>query len=208
MIRGLFITFEGTDGSGKTTQIELLTEYLKEKGHQVLNTIEPGGTSLGNNIRHLLLNRKNAGMSPRAETLLFQASRAELTSKIIAPALDSGKIVICDRFYDSTIVYQGMARGLGTEKIINMSLWATRGIEPDITFLLLFDRGNGLKRLSGGNMDRIEMEEDSFQNNICQGYRELAGMFGHRIVKVDAELPIEEVFETVKHKVDLVLKES
>jgi dTMP kinase len=208
MAKGLFITFEGTDGSGKTTQIELLTEYLKDKDYQVVNTIEPGGTGLGDKIRNILLDRKNAGMSPRAETLLFQASRAELVSKVISPALDSGKIVICDRFYDSTIVYQGMARGLGTEEIVNMSLWATGGLEPDITFLLSIDRENGLKRLSGESMDRIELEEDGFQRKICQGYRELAGMYSHRIVEIDAELPIKDVFKIVRQKVDQALKES
>lgn len=208
MAKGLFITFEGTDGAGKTTQIELLTEYLKEKGYQVVNTIEPGGTALGEKIRNILLDRKNAGMSPRAETLLFQASRAELVSKVILPALDSGEIVICDRFYDSTIVYQGMARGLGKEEIIDMSLWATGGLEPDITFLLSIDRENGLKRLSGESMDRIEMEEDGFQRKICQGYRELARMYRNRIVEINADLSVEEVFEAVRQKVDKVLKES
>jgi dTMP kinase len=208
MAKGLFITFEGTDGSGKTTQIELLTKYLKEKGYNVINTIEPGGTAIGDKIRDILLDRKNKGMSPRTETLLFQASRAELVLKVILPALDSGKIVICDRFYDSTIVYQGMARGLGTEKITDISLWTTGGLEPDITFLMSIEREKGLKRLCGESMDRIEMEEGGFQEKICQGYRELARMYSKRIMEIDAGLPIEEVFEAVRQRVDKALKES
>jgi dTMP kinase len=203
---GLFITFEGTDGSGKTTQIKMLTEYLEKAGYQVVNTIEPGGTGLGKKIRHMLLSRENTGMSPRAETLLFQASRAELVEKVISPGLESGKIVICDRFFDSTIVYQGMARGLGVEDILDMSLWASGGLEPDLTFLLSIDFEKGRKRLSGTSPDRIEMEKDSFQQEICRGYRRLAVRFGHRITEIDAGLPIQEVFAAIREKVDRELE--
>jgi dTMP kinase len=206
MSKGLFITFEGTDGSGKTTQISMLAEYLEKGGYGVVKTIEPGGTELGKKIRHILLSRENTGMSPRAETLLFQASRAELVSKVISPALESGKIVICDRFFDSTIVYQGMARGLGVEDILDMSLWASCGLEPDLTFLLSLDFEKGRKRLSGTSPDRIEMEQDSFQQEICRGYRRLAARFSHRITEIDAGLPIEEVFAAIREKVDRELE--
>jgi len=203
-MKGLFITFEGPDGSGKTTQIELLANYLKEKGLQVITTIEPGGTKLGKKIREMLLDKENTGMSPRAETLLFQASRAELVSKVISPALESGAIVICDRFFDSTIVYQGIARGLGKEKIIDMSLWATGGLIPDITFLLSLDVDRGEERLEGSlrDRDRIEMEEERFKQLIFKGYLELAKDFSDRTVFVDAGLEIEEVFKTIKEKLD------
>jgi dTMP kinase len=206
MEKGLFITFEGADGSGKTTQIKMLTQYLEKNGYQVVNTIEPGGTDLGEKIRHLLLSRENTGMSHRTETLLFQASRAELVSKVIAPALESGNIVICDRFFDSTIVYQGIARGLGVEDILEMSLWATGGLKPDLTFLLSIDQEKGKKRLSGTSPDRIEMEDDDFQEKICTGYRRLARRFTDRIIDIDAGLSIEGVFAIVKEKVDLELK--
>jgi dTMP kinase len=206
MAKGLFITFEGTDGSGKTTQIKMLTGYLEKNGYQVLNTIEPGGTRLGKKIRQILLSTENKGMSGRTETLLFQASRAELVSKVIDPALQSGKIVICDRFFDSTIAYQGIARGLGVEDILDMSLWATGGLEPDLTFLLSIDFKKGKKRLSGTSPDRIEMEEDGFQQKICQGYRELAKRFPDRIVEVDADLSINNVFAAIKEKVDRELR--
>ena len=206
MAEGLFITFEGTDGSGKTTQIELLARYLKEKGYRVVTTIEPGGTGLGKKIRKILLGRENAGMSARAETLLFQASRAELVSRVIGPALDSGSIVICDRFFDSTIVYQGIARGLGADDILDMSLWATAGLVPDITFLLTLDEGSCSRRLSGTFRDRIEMEAESFQRRICQGYRELAERFSDRIVDIDAGLTIKEISAIIREKVDRELK--
>jgi len=205
---GLFITFEGPDGSGKTTQIELLTGYLKEKGREVVTVIEPGGTKLGKKIRHILLDKENTGMAPTTETLLFQASRAELVSKVISPALKSGSIVICDRFFDSTIVYQGIARGLGKEKIIDMSLWATGGLVPDLTFLLSLDVNRGEERISDSlrDRDRIEMEEERFKQKICDGYLELAEEFKDRIIPIDAGQEIKAVFNIIRGKVDRELK--
>lgn len=207
-MKGLFITFEGPDGSGKTTQIELLMGYLKEKGREVVTAIEPGGTKLGDKIRHMLLDKENMGMSPRAETLLFQASRAELVLKVISPALKAGHIVICDRFFDSTIVYQGIARGLGKEKIIDMSLWTTGGLVPDLTFLLFLDVDRGEERIAGSlrDRDRIEMEEEKFKQKICEGYLELAREFDNRIVSVDAGQEIETVFKTIRENVDRELR--
>jgi len=207
-MKGLFITFEGSDGSGKTTQIELLTAYLKEMGREVVTTIEPGGTELGKKIRHILLDKENMGMSPRAETLLFQASRAELVLKVIYPALKAGHIVICDRFFDSTIVYQGIARGLGKEKIIDMSLWATGGLEPDLTFLLSLDVDKGEERIAGSlrDRDRIEMEEERFKQKIQEGYIALAREFNDRIVSVNAGQEIETVFRIIRENVDRKLR--
>ncbi len=207
-MKGLFITFEGSDGSGKTTQIELLANYLKEKGRKVVTAIEPGGTKLGRKIRHILLDKENMGMAPTAETLLFQASRAELVSKVISPALRSGHIVICDRFFDSTIVYQGIARGLGKEKIIDMSLWATGGLVPDLTILLSLDVDRGEERISGAlrDRDRIEMEEERFKQKIYEGYLELAEEFKDRIVPIDAGQEIKAVFNIIREKVDGELK--
>ncbi len=203
-MKGLFITFEGLDGSGKTTQIALLADYLKRKGHQVITTIEPGGTNLGDRIRQILLDKNNAGMSNKAETFLFEASRAELVSKVIAPALGSGKIIICDRFFDSTIAYQGIARGLGVEKVMELSLWATDGIIPDLTFLLSVDVEGGEKRLSGSskNRDRIESEEEKFKQRIFDGYIELARKYSGRIVLIDAKQEIKTIFSQIRERVD------
>lgn len=203
-MKGLFITFEGLDGSGKTTQIALLADYLKRKGREVITTIEPGGTTLGDRIRQILLDKNNAGMSHKAETFLFEASRAELVSKVIAPALGSGKIIICDRFFDSTIAYQGIARGLGVEKVMELSLWATDGIVPDLTFLLSVDVEGGEKRLSGSskNRDRIESEEEKFKQRIFDGYIELARKYSGRIVLIDAKQEIKTIFNQIRERVD------
>src|SRR3972149_3236580 len=183
--KGLFITFEGLDGSGKTTQMKILSDCLKNRGFDVLTTIEPGGTKIGQKIRKILLDKENHDISPRAETLLFLASRAELVSEVILPALREGKIVICDRFFDSTVVYQGIARGLGEKEILEMNLWATGGVGSSLTFLLLIKVSRGEKRIDNSHQlsfaeiygvsrdkkrDRIELEKDNFKNKIYRGY--------------------------------------
>jgi len=207
-MKGIFITFEGIDGSGKTTQIELLNSFLKQSGFDVVLTREPGGTDIGDKIRKILLDSKNTGMSYRAETLLFLASRAELVSKVIQPSLDQGKIVICDRFFDSTIAYQGIARQLGAEKILDMSLWATENIIPDLTFLLSIDVWECENRIKNGKKkkDRIEKEEIDFKSKIQEGYMQLAGKNKERFVIVDGCLDIESVFAVVKSNTLRVLK--
>ena len=207
-MKGIFITFEGIDGSGKTTQIELMNSFLKQSGFDVVLTREPGGTDIGDKIRKILLDSKNIQMSYRAETLLFLASRAELVSKVIQPSLDQGKIIICDRFFDSTIAYQGIARQLGAEKILDMSLWATENIIPDLTFLLSIDVWECENRLKNGNKkkDRIEKEEVDFKSKIQEGYMQLAGKNKERFVIVDGCLDIESVFAVVKSNTLRVLK--
>ena len=207
-MKGIFITFEGIDGSGKTTQIELLNSFLKQSGFDVVLTREPGGTDIGDKIRKILLDSKNIQMSYRAETLLFLASRAELVSKVIQPSLNQGKIIICDRFFDSTIAYQGIARQLGAEKILDMSLWATENIIPDLTFLLSIDVWECEKRIKNGKKkkDRIEKEEIDFKSKIQEGYMQLAGKNKERFVIVDGCLDIESVFAVVKSNTLRVLK--
>ena len=207
-MKGIFITFEGLDGSGKTTQIELLNSFLKQSGFDVVLTREPGGTNIGDKIREILLDSKNIQMSYRAETLLFLASRAELVSKVIQPSLNQGKIIICDRFFDSTIAYQGIARQLGAEKILDMSLWATENIIPDLTFLLSIDVWECENRIKNGKKkkDRIEKEEIDFKSKIQEGYMQLAGKNKERFVIVDGCLDIESVFAVVKNNTLRVLK--
>ena len=207
-MKGIFITFEGIDGSGKTTQIELMNSFLKQSGFDVVLTREPGGTDIGDKIRGILLDSKNIQMSYRAETLLFLASRAELVSKVIQPSLIQGKIIICDRFFDSTIAYQGIARQLGAEKILDMSLWATENIIPDLTFLLSIDVWECENRLKNGKKkkDRIEKEEIDFKSKIQEGYMQLAGKNKERFVIVDGCLEIESVFAVVKSNTLRVLK--
>jgi len=200
--KGIFITFEGVDGSGKTTQIKLLNKFLKEKGFNSFITREPGGTALGDSIRKLLLNPENNGPVARAEALLFEAARAELTEKVIRPALDKGKIVICDRYFDSTLAYQGFARGLGIDSLLDLSLWATSGLVPDITFLLSLDASDSEKRLDrqSRKRDRIEHEDGDFKKKLQEGYNELAGRFKERIVLIDANKEINKIFCDIKLK--------
>lgn len=207
MKKGIFITFEGLDGSGKTTQIKLLYDYLKKKGFDVITAVEPGGTEIGRKIRKILLDKENHTISYRAETFLFLASRAELVSKIVAPALRKGKIVICDRFFDSTVVYQGIARGLGREKILDMSLWTTGGLVPDVTFLLSVKADRGKRRMDDASKkrDRIELEENNFRKKIYRGYINIARKNRDRFVVINGEKSIEDIFKEVKSKVEQYL---
>ena len=210
MKKGLFITFEGLDGSGKTTQIKLLNNYLKSKCFDVVTTIEPGGTEIGQKIRKILLDKGNLDISPKAETFLFLASRAELVSKIIVPALMEGKIVLCDRFFDSTVVYQGTARGLGEKQILDMSLWAAGGIVPDITFLLSVKVSRGKKRMDTASKkrDRIELEKDNFKEKIYRGYLNIARKNKDRFAVINGEKNIESIFEEIKSKVSEYLEKK
>jgi dTMP kinase len=206
-MNGFFITFEGIDGSGKTTQIKLLDKYLTDKGFDVVLTREPGGTALGDEIRDILLNPKNKGMSSRAETLLFQASRAQLVKKVIKPALENGKIVICDRFFDSTIAYQGAARGLGVKEILEMSLWATSGLVPDLTFLITLNVEICEQRMKTQlkKPDRIENEKNEFKEKISRGYLDVAEIFKKRFEIIDGHMEIEDIFSIIKQKVEVLL---
>jgi dTMP kinase len=207
---GAFITFEGIDGSGKTTQIELLEGYINSLGLETVFTREPGGTQIGDSIRQMLLSSEHAGISARAESLLFMASRAELVEKVILPALKKNKVVICDRFFDSTIAYQGIARGLGRDDIYEMSLWATCGLVPDATFLLSLSAAEGEKRIDVQikKRDRIEQEKLDFKEKIQDGYLEIAGIFKDRFTVIDAGLEIEEITEIIKRHTDVLLKKK
>jgi dTMP kinase len=210
MKKGFFITFEGLDGSGKTTQIKLLYDYLKGKGLDVITTVEPGGTGIGKKIRKILLDKDNHGISYKTETFLFLASRAELVSKVISPALSNGSIVICDRFFDSTVVYQGVARGLGVDRIMDMCLWATGGVVPDITILLSVEPDKGRKRMDKASKekDRLELEKDNFRRKVYEGYLSIAGKHKDRFVVIDGGKDIEDIFEEVKRKVECYLQDK
>ena len=206
-MKGVFITFEGLDGSGKTTQIEKLDDYLIHGGYEVVLTMEPGGTPIGDKIRDILLDPENREMSYKTELLLFEASRAELVAGLIKPALDSGKIVICDRFFDSTIVYQGIARNLGIKEVYDMSLYATSGIEPDLTFLLSLDAASSENRLDSQQKkrDRIEHEEMIFKEKLQEGYLKIAKKFPERFTVIDASKKVDEIFLQISRKVDELL---
>src|ERR671923_2148151 len=186
----MFVTFEGLDGSGKTTQSELLRAQLVGAGRDVVATREPGGTELGERIRQVLL--EGAEMSAWAEASLFAAARAELVERVIAPALERGADVICDRYLDSSLAYQGIARGLGVDRVLELNLQAIRGHLPDRTYLLLIDPDESARRV-GDSRDRIESEDDDFRRKVADAYRLLAETFPQRIEAVDGNRRAEEI---------------
>lgn len=194
----MFVTFEGIDGSGKTTQAELLAKWLKDQGRTVVATREPGGTPLGERVRDLLLD--GDAMSAWSEAALFVAARSELVERVIAPALEVGSEVVSDRYLDSSLAYQGVARGLGVEEVLSLNMDAIGGLLPDITFLLLVDVEQAGKRSTAAR-DRIEREGDAFLRTVDAGYRQLAERFPERIVVVDGDRHVKEIAEEVREHV-------
>jgi dTMP kinase len=199
-MKGIFITFEGIDGCGKSTQCELLKEYLKDNGRDLIFVREPGGTVIGERIREILLDKKNTQMTARTELLLFEAARAQITDEVIRPALEEGKIVICDRFFDSSSAYQGMARGMGMDFVAGLNMAATGGLAPDVTFFFDISAEEALERRGkrGEASDRIELAGLKFQEDVRRGYLELAKESDGRVITIDATKEIDEIFEVIK----------
>jgi dTMP kinase len=193
-MRAMFVTFEGIDGSGKSTQAELLRARLEADGHDVVLTREPGGTELGERIRDLLLH--GGHVSPWAEALLYAASRAQHVDEVIRPALEGGAWVVCDRYVDSSVAYQGVGRQLGLERVLDLNLVAVGGLMPERTFLLALDVAELAGRLSGDH-DRLEREPGDFHARVAEGYGELARRFPDRFVVLDASRAPEALAEEV-----------
>jgi dTMP kinase len=191
----MFVSFEGVDGSGKSTQAALLADWLREQGRTVLATREPGGTPLGEAVRDLVLHGDE--VAPWTEAALFAAARAQHVERAIRPALERGEDVVCDRYLDSSVAYQGIARGLGEDRVLELNLVVTRGLLPDRTFLVLLDPAEARRR-GRDERDRIEREPDEFMQRVGEAFRSLAARFPDRIVAVAGSREPPEIAEEVR----------
>ena len=207
-MKGLFIVMEGPDGSGKTTQINLSNEYLEEAGYECLITREPGGTVIGEEVRQLILNPEHKEMSPVTEMLLYAASRAQLVHEVIGPALEEGKIVISDRFVDSSIVYQGIARKLGISTVSAVNAPGIGIYRPDGIFFIDLSEAEGLRRKKEQkNLDRMEQEGIDFHHMVSEGYRKvLSGR--PEVMKIDGGRSIDTIQKKIRNHVDELLKKK
>lgn len=192
-----FITFEGPDGAGKSTQIAYAVKYLEQLGYEVESSREPGGTPVGEKIRDLLLDKANRGMTAKTELLLYAASRAQHVEERIAPALEAGRAVILDRFIDSTMAFQGFGRELGRETVEMVNHLATGGLMPDITFVFLLPPREARERMAGKELDRMELEAEAFRTRVYEGYCRLGEMYPERVVLLDARKDIAALSQAV-----------
>ncbi|KKK36689.1 thymidylate kinase [Mesobacillus campisalis] len=210
MNQGLFISVEGPEGAGKTTIISLLAEKLGSEGIPVMATREPGGIDIAEQIREVILNRANTAMDPRTEALLYAAARRQHLIEKVKPALDEGKIILCDRFIDSSLAYQGYARGLGVDEVFTINQFAIEEMMPQLTFYFDLEPGIGLERISrhnGREVNRLDLEKIEFHQKVREGYLLLAERFPERIMKIDASRPIDEVFEKAENRIrELLVK--
>jgi dTMP kinase len=202
---GTFIAFEGVEGAGKGTQVRLARKFLEGLGEDVLVTREPGGTGLGERLRASLLDDHGEGVDARAEALLFAASRAQHVARVIRPALEEGKIVLCDRYVDSSLAYQGAGRGLGEQDVLSLNVWATQGLFPDLVVLLHLDPDKSRERLEN-EPDRIESEDSSFHAKVAEAFVRIAEDHPERFVVIDADAPPDVVHERVKRELLRYLK--
>jgi dTMP kinase len=196
---GYFIAFEGGEGAGKSTQEGLLAQSLVERGHAVVRTREPGGTAAGEQIRHVLLSPEFEGLDPRAEALLFAASRGEHVARVIRPALERGDVVICDRYIDSSIAYQGYGRDLGPSRVRDLSMWATGDLLPDLTVVLDVDPEVGLARFA--QRDRLEAEPLEYHRSVRAGFLALAAAEPGRYLVLDARADVGEIAAAILQRV-------
>ena len=204
---GLFITLEGTDGSGKTTQINRLKEYFSEKGYRVVCTREPGGTPIGEKIREIIIDKNNSEMANITEALLYAAARAQLVNEVIEPVLKDGGVVISDRFLDSSLVYQGFARGMGENFIKNINRAVVNSLEPDITFLLKLKPEDSIARKSKqAELDRLEAEKANFHQRVFDGYISLARRNKERIKIIDALKTEEDIHNEILNHIESFMK--
>lgn len=195
-MKGLFVTFEGNDGSGKSSVIETIKKELISRGYNVLYSREPGGSKIAEKIREVILDVDNVGMDDKTESLLYAASRREHIVKTLLPALNEGKIVLCDRYLDSSLAYQGYARGIGIDEVYRMNTYATDNLLPDLTLLICVKPEVGFERIKKnqrGALDRLEIEKMEFHKKVYEGYLEVQKKFPHRIIIINGEASKEQV---------------
>jgi dTMP kinase len=205
----MFITFEGGEGSGKSTAIKHVVETLTKEGYQIVLTREPGGTPISEEIRNVILDKKNTAMDPKTEALLYAASRRQHIVEKILPALKEGKLVLCDRYLDSSLAYQGGARGLGIQEVYQMNQFATEGLEPDLTILFDIEPEIGLKRIaanSGREVNRLDVEKLSFHHKVLDAFHLLAKQNPNRYYVIDASKSPEEVAQEALAAIEQRLK--
>lgn len=205
MRRGLFISVEGSDGSGKSTQIKNIKRFFEDKGIDIVFTREPGGTAIGEALREIVLDKDRHEMSAMTEAMIYAAARAQHVDQVIKPALEAGKVVVCDRFVDSSIAYQGYGRGLG-EAVSIINGFAVGDCIPDVTFLMKMDPRVGRRRIKADQQDRLESEQDDFHIRTFEGYLELEKRYKDRIIGIDATRSIEEIKLDIYSKLEEVLK--
>ncbi|WP_163102928.1 dTMP kinase [Peribacillus alkalitolerans] len=204
MDKGMFITIEGPEGAGKSTVIPLLGERLQQQGCKILITREPGGISISEQIRHVILNKENTSMDGRTEALLYAAARRQHLVEKVVPALQEGYIVLCDRFIDSSLAYQGYARGLGIDEVFKINEFAIEGRMPHLTLYFDIEPEEGLKRISSNEereQNRLDLEALSFHHKVREGYMKVKQMFNERFYTIDASQPIDAVVEEAEKKV-------
>ena len=206
-MRGLFISIEGPDGSGKSTQIENIKKFFADKNIDIVFTREPGGTPIGERIREIILDNNSKEMDAMTEAMLYAASRAQHVAEVIRPALEAGKVVVCDRFVDSSLAYQGYGRQLG-EAVSVINQYAVKECMPDVTFLMKLDPTIGKHRIAEhrDNQDRLEHERLAFHRKVYTGYLELENLYSDRIVGIDASLGIDEIRDEIYSKLEEIIK--
>lgn len=208
MNKGLFVSFEGPEGAGKTTIINMLIEQLKEDGLQIIATREPGGIEIAEQIREVILKKTNTAMDARTEALLYAAARRQHLVEKVKPALEEDRVILCDRFLDSSLAYQGFARGLGIDEVLSINQFAIEDMMPQVTFYFDLDPKMGLERIhknNGREVNRLDLETIEFHQKVREGYLLLVERYQERIVKIDASKPLQEVYDEVKGKLKSLL---
>jgi dTMP kinase len=210
MEKGIFITIEGPEGAGKTTIIEMLLEKLESEGYPIMKTREPGGIEISEQIRNVILNKNNTAMDGRTEALLYAAARRQHLVEKVLPAIEQGFIVLCDRFIDSSLAYQGFARGIGMDEVYSINTFAIDNKMPDATLYFDIDPEMGMKRINdhkGREVNRLDLENLEFHRKVREGYQLLSRKYSNRIIEIDASQPLQKVYEIAVSKIRSIIQD-